>query len=237
MIKNNKGFSHVDLLIILVVLAAISLVGIHTYHHVFPTVQASSGNASIIDISSPQCNGSKVISGIGKHSFGIVGLNGTGLDFALNPCLKSEVALFYAYDLYVGTNYPSADCPSSLSAYKCGVKAADFDLWIISASLHPSGLWIDVESGSGIPWSSQANNRAFLNGLYNTLSSNYVVGYYSNYYGWNSITGNMKINSSIWYAGYTYNQAKTNCTTAFGGDKYVGFSQYYSDGLDHDLNC
>jgi len=191
-----------------------------------------------IDISSPQCSR---LNSIGYYNYGIVGLNGTYMNFGINPCLNAEVKHFRSYDVYVGANYPSHQCPRNMSAYNCGRKAASFNLGVINniARIRPRAFWVDVESGPAIPWSTQTNNRAFLNGLREGMQRGLsFAGYYSNESMWNQITGNMQFSGAAWYATGAGNakDAQKKCTKGFGG-KRAYYVQYIKSNLDHNTRC
>ncbi|MEI7819013.1 MAG: hypothetical protein WCI47_02750 [bacterium] len=193
--------------------------------------------ANFIDISSPQCG---VMNTIGNYDFGIVGLNGTYMAFGTNPCLVEQLSHFKSYDLYVGANYPSSKCPAPISAYDCGVKAGDYNNNLITfLKLHPEKIWIDAEVGPKIPWSTQTNNIAYINGLEASSRKSVArVGYYSNLSGWNQITGGMATRSSNWYATgpNTVAAALTYCNKSFGGASTL-YVQYVENGLDHNVRC
>lgn len=193
---------------------------------------------AFLDISSPQCGSLSKIGG-GRH-YGIVGLNGTYMAFGTNPCVYEEVKLFERYDLYVGANYPSSHCPG-LSAFDCGLKAAQHNANLIRyLQLKPSIIWIDVESGPGIPWSAnKADNSAFILGLAaGAINRGYVVGYYSTENMWNNITGGIKVTSGpVWYATgqHSATAAKLYCGKSFGGRKAT-YVQYIDTTRNLDIN-
>ncbi len=191
---------------------------------------------SFIDISSPQCGS---LARIGNYTYGIVGLNGTWMNFGINGCVGAEVSHFRTYDLYVGANYPSSEC-RNLSPYDCGRKAASFDLGLISMNrLRPRMLWIDVETGRGIPWSNTGSNWSFLRGLEDGLRrGNYSIGYYSTDGMWRSVTGGQRVSNSVWYATGKNNarDAKASCNKSFGGRRPT-YVQYIQNGLDTNVRC
>lgn len=190
-----------------------------------------------IDISSPQCG---IMKSMPTYSFGIVGLNGTYMAFGVNPCLAEQVRHFKTYDLYVGVNYPSKHCGTSISAYQCGKKAASYDLGLISIyKLRPETIWIDAETGPRIPWSTQENNRQYLRGVYDQLRTKYSrVRYYSTPAMWNSIVGNMSALGYNWLATGTNNSvdARKYCSRGFGGGKTL-YVQYVQNNQDYNLLC
>lgn len=214
--------------VIMAIVGAYFVVGSH----------ADPQKTSFIDISSPQCGHT---GGLGTRHFGIVGLNGTRLDFNRNACLNTELKHFSSYGLYVGSNYPSVHCSSRLSPTQCGRKAALYDLHL-AAHLHPVSWWIDVETGPDIPWSTPQNNTAFLRGMYDELkTSGLPVGFYSTQDLWNQITGGAHFNTLNWYAtGHHGNLTKSSfrsyCAKSFGGGNNV-YVQFIIGSIDYDVPC
>ncbi len=201
----------------------------------------ASGFTDFMDISSPQCTMS---ASKGVHQIGIVGLNGTYMAFGVNNCVVDQVTLFGTYDLYVGANYPSSHCPN-MTPYNCGVAAAMYNLNLIKFfSLHPTKLWIDVETGPNITWSSPANNWSYLAGMRDTMKRQFAVGFYSNQAMWQQITGGIDLRqkgdtSWNWYASgrTTPEAARMYCGVTFGNspNQYV---QYVANGtLDMNVGC
>lgn len=232
---NQTGAHHIMLPLLVVMLFAIG----GTYMLV--AGKAKSRNNTFIDISSPQC---KRLKSIGRRDFGIVGLNGTELAFAKNKCLTKEVRLFDAYDVYVGTNYPSAHCSASLTPYKCGLKAAKYNLKLAKKyNLHPGAYWIDVEPGERVPWSTPENNVGFIRGMYDGLRKEAsMVGYYSNKELWNQVTGGMKSKAPNWYAAGKKVELRDGqavrdfCDRSFSGGPTI-YVQYVKNDLDYNLVC
>jgi len=190
-----------------------------------------------VDISSPQCG---VVKNLPIYSFGIVGLNGTYMAFGTNPCLAEQIRHFKSYDVYVGVNYPSRHCPSNITAYQCGRLAAQYNLNVIkNYDLQPQAIWIDVETGARIPWSTIENNRAYLRGMVDQLHSKYgVVRYYSNAGMWNKVVGNWGTSAYAWYATGATNStdALRACSKRFGGGK-TSYVQYTQNNLDYNRKC
>jgi hypothetical protein len=242
MIKlNEHGFDHIFLLFFVAILGGI----VGTYFIV--AGHANPVSSQFIDVSEPQCD---VLTKIGHHDYGIVGLNGTKLDFAVNPCVRQEVKHFDTYDLYVGTNYPSAHCSEKLTAYACGVKAGKFDLKVASKyNLRPGAWWIDVEAGQGISWTDTHSNTMFLKGMAVALRKNSApVGYYSNKSHWAQITGNARLKGPKWYAAGEKNKLSAGqsvhdfCKLKLGGNRpiYVQFVKNdggLDDKLDYNITC
>ncbi len=229
---NERGFDHVFLLIIIVLTSAIIGTYLIVNSHANP-----SPKTTFIDISEPQCGRLK---SIGRYNYGIVGLNGVRMAFAKNPCLKKELRHFKTYGLYVGANYPSRHCSAKLTPYQCGQKAGKYDLKLMR-NLSPDSIWIDVESGPGIPWSTPANNSAFVSGLYNTLKPRATtVGFYSNKSFWKEIMGNQTYANAVnWYAFGSKNGHTTDylCKSEqFGGGTNV-YVQWVENNLDHNASC
>lgn len=193
-----------------------------------------------VDISSPQCGNNGIIGA--RNQFGIVGLNGTYMNFGTNACVVEQTRLFSSYDLYVGANYPSGHC-AGISAVDCGKKAAQHNLNLIKfLGLKPGRIWIDVETGPNIKWSSNTNdNNAFLLGLYAGMYESYkTIGYYSNQSMWQSITGGAALGGAgNWYATGRTNptDALTYCNLTFGGAPTT-YVQYVQNGnLDVNKLC
>ena len=237
---NNYGFSHDLLAIAVVIMVAIAGIGYMVASHADPT----NAHVGFIDISSPQCihgSSSTIVSGYGHYRFGIVGLNGTGLEFRSNPCLHNELSHFDSYALYVGTNYPSPSCPG-LNPYQCGQKAGQDDINKM-AGLHPSSVWIDVEPGINVTWShNPTNNAQFLIGMYNKLHAGQhaYVGFYSNHNLWQEVAANkIHLNTYLWYAAGVTNNWQASCRANFGGDSKVLYVQYEKVlyGQDYDRQC
>lgn len=233
-LSDQRGIAH--FIAPLLVVAVVAAIG--TYLIVSSNAYSSK---PFIDISSPQCGAR--MKQIPKQEYGIVGLNGTRMAFATNPCWKSQVKRFKSYDLYLGANYPSAHCSSKLTPYKCGQKAARYDL--VKAKNHsPGAYWIDVESGPGIPWSTQANNLSYIKGMYDELrAKGKQVGIYSNAKFWDEITGGGRLEGSpaIWYAAGTKDNAPRFCGTGLAGGRvqivqYVAKDRHGVD-LDYNITC
>jgi hypothetical protein len=230
---NQGGISHILLPLVVVLLIAIG--------GTYMLVSSQARSTAFIDISSPQCGSMR---SIGHYSFGIIGLNGTKLNFASNPCAGEQIKRFSQHDFYVGANYPSKSCSSKLTPRQCGIKAAQYDLKLASRYRGAGAYWIDVESGPGIPWSTNSNNVSFLRGMYDTLKAHSsLVGFYSNDYYWSQITGNTKIfrNAPLWYAAGQKSQLGSRsvssfCRESFGGGKVL-YVQYVSNNLDHNITC
>ncbi len=229
---NELGFDHVFLLIFIVLTSAIIGTYLIVSSHANP-----SPKTTFIDISEPQCGRLK---SIGRYNYGIVGLNGVRMAFAKNPCLKKELRHFKTYGLYVGANYPSRHCSAKLTPYQCGQKAGKYDLQLMR-TLKPTTIWIDVESGPGIPWSTTSNNADYVSGLYNKLQTSGVpVGFYSNEKYWNEIMGGKQYKDQLnWYAfgskgGHTVDYL---CKSKqFGGGTNV-YIQWVQNDLDHNSSC
>lgn len=210
--KRLKQFRFKTALLIVVGIATV--LGRYAY---FRISRAATPYTNFLDISSPQCNS---LAGKQFQQFGIVGLNGTYMNFGTNPCLMQEVSLFANYDLYVGANYPSGPC-GNISAYDCGRKAGQHNLDLIRwFSLRPTKLWIDVETGPGIPWSTPANNWSFLLGMYDTMKPKYTVGFYSNQNMWQQITGGIDLSQKA--TSGTWNWYATGRTSAADAKAYCG---------------
>ena len=194
-------------------------------------------HTNFIDISSPQCSR---LGSIPKFQFGIVGLNGAYMAFGLNPCLPQEIAKFRTYDLYVGAKYPSSHCPSGISAYDCGKRAGSYNNNAIRLyRLKPETIWIDVETGPRIPWSTVKNNQDYLKGMYAEMRKTTArIGYYSNETMWNNVTGGMTSFGENWYA--TGQTTKANalkyCSKSFGRGR-TGYVQYVQNNLDYNVRC
>ncbi len=238
-LKSTSSFKSWQILTAVCVIAA---VGYFVVQYSFAggktAKQYDTKGVPFIDISSPQCGR---LNSIGNYNYGIVGLNGTYMNFGINPCLNAETRHFRTYDVYVGANYPSSQCPRSMSPYDCGRKAASFNLGVINniARINPRAFWIDVESGHGIPWSTQVNNRNFLKGLHDGMQRGLrFAGYYSTDQMWRQITGNMPFNGSAWYATGATNSrdAKAKCGKSFGGKKAL-YVQYVKYNLDYNVRC
>lgn len=247
---NANGFEHVLLSMLIVVIVAV----IGTYFIVAGHAQSVRQRhmarqavtlPGMVDISSPQCGSLK---SIGHYNYGIVGLNGTRLDFAINSCVTSEVKHFNSYSLYVGTNYPSAHCSKKLSAYQCGQKAGQFDIKAAqSRHLETKAWWLDVETNSGVPWSTPSQNTAFLHGLFDTLQSlpgTNFIGLYSTTDMWNQITGGARFASSAnWYPigpsrTPSNDTIQSYCRKSFSGIPHNTYVQYSSDqNIDVDVPC
>jgi hypothetical protein len=229
---SQTGIAHIFVLLLVVtVIAVFGAYRIQSSH--------AASRVTFIDISEPQCL-HKQYKKLPHGDFGIVGLNGTVLDFRRNPCLTSELHKFNSYDLYIGMNYPSAGCSSNLSPYKCGIKAAKYNLSLMK-NMHPTALWIDIEDGPGIQWSRVSKNNDFVSGMYNTLKKKGVpVGFYSNEMYWKRIMGNKRFDNQInWYAvgdrgDHTIEYLCNNNSFAGGTNVYV---QYLIDNLDHNASC
>ena len=242
---DQRGFTH--LLIILLLIVAFAITGtyllVRSHASPLPATACPTGHTCFIDISSPQCNS---LATIGHQDFGIVGLNGTKLDFETNPCLSQELSLFNNYSLYVGSNYPSNKCPSTISPYQCGQLAGQYDVQAIANAkiTKKNEIWIDVEGlpGSGdIPWSKNpVENQGFLLGMYTQLTNaGYPVGFYSNSGYWSAVTSNTKHTMANWYpiGPGTVTQALNNCTSnTFAGAKNI-FIQYVENNIDHNVSC
>lgn len=224
---------------LLVLLALVFVLGGYTY---FRVSRAATPYTNFVDISSPQCSS---LEGKKFQQFGIVGLNGTYMNFGTNPCLLNEVRLFAAYDLYVGANYPSGPC-GNISPYDCGRKAGQYNLDVIRwYSLRPTKLWIDVETGPGIPWSTPANNWNFLSGMHSVLKTKYAVGFYSNQNMWQQVTGNIDLSQKItggslnWYATGRTNEAEARsfCNVRFGNSLNQYVQYVYANKVDFNVAC
>lgn len=195
-----------------------------------------------IDISSPQCDR---LDSINRRDFGIVGLNGTGLNYRVNPCLNREIAKFNHYDLYVGANYPSQGCRDRgiTTPYACGSDVAAFDLYLIVYNhYHPGAIWIDIEENSegNLFGSSQSDNREFIKGMRDKFRQNgRRVGVYSNSGMWSTITGNWHHDSMNWYATGRRNagDARRYCNNGFGGESNNVYVQYVNGNQDHNEGC
>lgn len=208
---------------------------------------ARADTSDFADISSPQCDRLTPT----RHNFGIVGLNGTQMNFASNPCLLAEIRKFRNYDIYVGANYPSAGCRArgAYRPYHCGTVAAEYNLQIIDfLRLRPGAIWIDVEDGTNgtIFGNSQYDNQLFLKGMRDRIRRDgRTVGFYSNQSNWTVITGNWRHDSWSWYAtgrssssaarAYACNNRRT-----FGGGTNL-YAQYVvgsvQTGQDWNVRC
>jgi len=205
---------------------------------------AAADNAPFVDISSPQCGNLTST----RHNFGIVGLNGSQLNFNANSCLLREIAKFRNYDLYVGTNYPSAGCRArgAYTPYACGQEAAKYNLQIINFNrLRPGAIWIDVEENTAgnIFGNSQSDNTEFLRGMRDGMQrSGKLIGFYSNVGMWNTITGGWRHDRFTWYGTgrSTASGARSFCRTSFGGGTNL-YVQYVvggvQNGQDWNVHC
>jgi hypothetical protein len=211
-------------------------------------------HADIVDTSDNACaspGSTHVSSSLGYHHVGIVGVNGTGLDWAKNSCLAAELSHFNLYALYVGTNYPSAGChtrPSRANAYNCGYSLGLFDVaYASSQGAHTDTWYLDVEQGPGITWSTHSLDSAFLWGLEDALQARGVarLGFYSTAQQWQNITGNWHSGNDAWYATGSNGVPPTStirqvCHTHFTGGPVVLY-QYIvggvSGGLDYNGAC
>ena len=195
---------------------------------------------NVPDISSPQCGNNGIVNG--RRNFGIVGLNGTYMNFGTNPCVREQANLFLSYDVYVGANYPSSHCAGK-SAFACGQAAAQHNLNLMSfLALKPTRVWIDVETGPKIKWSSDKNqNNAFFFFFYSGINAQHaLIGHYSNQQMCQSITRGANLGGSgNWYATGRTNptDALAYCGMQFGGAANI-YVQYIENGvLDVNRSC
>jgi hypothetical protein len=232
---NARGFEHVFVMVFIVLVT--SVVG--TY--LLVTSYAASKSIGV-DVSSPQCGR---IGSLPRYKWGMVGLNGTRLDFAVNPCVSRETRHFDQYALYVGANYPSAHCSSKITPLQCGGKAGNFDIALAQKlNLNPTKWWIDVESGPGIPWSTPAQNSQFIRGLFFTLSTTgKPIGIYSTQEMWQQITGGLQLpSSSNWVASGikglpTAAQINAYCSKGFGGAPTSVVQYINNNNIDVNIPC
>jgi hypothetical protein len=209
---------------------------------------SGSAAADIIDISYDKCaSPSRTDSSVGHHSIGIIGVNGGG-DWEKNPCLKDELNHFDSYELYVNTNYPSNNCPTSVTranAFNCGYNLGLWDVrYASSQGAHSYIWWLDVEEGPGITWSGRDSiNSSFLYGLAKGLQAQGAgpVGYYSTKQQWGSITGGWRSNGLVWYATGSIGRPPSSiinnaCHSNFTGGQ-AGYYQYIVGSFDHDEQC
>ncbi|MDL2363187.1 MAG: hypothetical protein QFB86_02270 [Patescibacteria group bacterium] len=234
LVRNQFGIAHFLLPMVVVITAALG--GVY-----FMVASHADSNDPFIDISSPQCNDLKQIP---HQDRGVVGINGTELAFAKNPCLRRETRKFDSYSLYVGTNYPSAHCPSSMTPRQCGKKAGKYNVKL-ARSLSFGKWWIDVEKGDGITWSpNQQDNVEFLQGMIDAMdNSTHPVGFYTTPEHWRSIVGDAGFQREMWYATgqHSADAARRYCNKSIGHNhtfmvQYV-ISQYGLAELDKSVHC
>jgi hypothetical protein len=228
-----RGLKHVFVFMVLV----FGITGIYP-----PAVSHADPKQNGVDISSPQCGR---IGSLPHYNYGIVGLNGTYALFGTNPCVREEAHHFDQFGLYVGTNYPSRHCSSSLTAKQCGGKAANFDIDLAkSLRLDYTKWWIDVEINSGIQWSTPAQNSEFIKGLFYTLkNTGKPVGLYSTREQWQTITGGLNLPAnSTWLATGIHGQPTERqinyyCDKGFAGVSNVLIQYINRNNIDVDVPC
>ena len=244
-----NGFEHVFVLAFVTV--AVAIIGTYLI------VGSHAASNNIIDVSYPQCRGSRAVSGVGGP-VGIVGLN-KGHILSRNLCAQKQYINFGQNSLYVNTGYTgqrsyskSAPCPHNNSicwAYNYGYKAGSYDTaYASSKGLHANVWWLDVEGGhcaaGGNPWTSNGTlNQTFLQGMNDAIQRSGVrtVGYYSTTPQWNCITGNWHPPGGppTWLALGTplsdASAASSRCGTGFTGGP-IWLLQYVGS-FDIDIQC
>jgi hypothetical protein len=189
---------------LLVVLTGLVLISVFQSH-------SPSKPVIFTDVSWPNCN--KTVA-LDNTEWGIVGVSG-GLDYRLNPCLKTEVSWFSHYGLYINTGYPGITAARKYSigpnlcaaddrlciAYDYGYQATVYDIhYAIKLGL-VTPLWsLDVETANA--WSNNPlNNSASLQGVINAikqLTFKPTIVIYSTLNQWAAVTNNWRPATNSW---------------------------------------